>query len=149
MPGFATFLSRRRASALGRGGRRATRPVLEHLEDRLAPAAPVTGLHYAPNSNFVNGQYAPAQDGFNLADAGSTDDVNALPAGATALVWLGMSGGATSAFQSAVQPFLGNPKVYGFYLDDQPDPSLVPAANLKPRPTGSTPTTRGPRPSSR
>src|SRR5205823_5486111 len=73
----------------------------------------------------------PAQDGFNLADVSSLSAVNALPAGVRALVWLGMNGGATSAFQSAVTPYIGNPKVYGFYLDDEPNPSQVPASNLK------------------
>src|SRR5207302_1280635 len=53
-----------------------------------------------------------------------------------ALVWLGMGDGVTSAFISAVQPFIGNPKVYGFYLVDEPDPTgkwapLVTAPNLK------------------
>src|SRR5262249_22302316 len=96
-----------------------------------APAAPVTDLHYTPNNNIVNGQYAPGQDGFNLADVSSTSDLSALPSGTKALVWLGMNSGATSSFQSAVQPFIGNPQVYGFYLDDEPDPSPIPAANLK------------------
>src|SRR5207253_385555 len=61
---------------------------------------PVTSLHYAPNNNFVNGQYVPAQAGFNLADVSSLSDVNSLPAGDKALVWLGMGDGVTSAFTS-------------------------------------------------
>jgi hypothetical protein len=97
---------------------------------------PVTSLHYAPNANFVNGQYVPAPDGFNLADTRNLSDLNSLPDGDKTLVWLGMGDGVTSAFQSAVQPFIGNSKVYGFYLYDEPDPTgkykpLVTAANLK------------------
>src|SRR5207245_1491950 len=68
---------------------------------------PVTSLHYTANANIVNGQYVPAKDGFNLADASSMSDVNSLPAGDNALVWLGMGDGVTSAFISAVQPFIG------------------------------------------
>lgn len=100
-------------------------------------AVPQTTLHYAPNANITSsGQYAPGADGFNLADVSSVGAVNGLPAGVKGLVWLGMGGGATSAFQSAVTPFIGNPKVYGFYLMDEPDPTgqygpLVTAANLK------------------
>jgi hypothetical protein len=92
---------------------------------------PITNLHYTPNGNFVNGQYAPGADGFNLADASSVDQVNSLPAGDKALVWLGMTDGVTAAFKAAVSQFIGNPNVYGFYLADEPDPSTVSAANLK------------------
>jgi Bacterial Ig-like domain len=92
---------------------------------------PITSLHYSPNANIVNGQYVPASDGFNLADVSSVDDLNSLPAGVEGLVWLGMTGGATASFQSVVSQFIGNPKLYGFYLADEPDPSLVSAANLK------------------
>jgi hypothetical protein len=92
---------------------------------------PITSLHYSPNANIVNGQYVPASDGFNLADVSSVADLNSLPAGVEGLVWLGMTGGATASFQSVVSQFIGNPKLYGFYLADEPDPSLVSAANLK------------------
>src|SRR5438270_12210535 len=113
---------------------RASRLLVEQLETRLVPSG--VSLHYAANANFVNGQYVPAQDGFNLADASSLSEVNSLPAGDKALVWLGMGDGVTSAFISAVQPFIGNAKVYGFYLADEPDPTgqygtLMTAANLK------------------
>ncbi len=100
-------------------------------------ADPQTSLHYAPNANLTSGgQYAPGADGFNLADVSSVGAVNSLPAGDKGLVWIGMGDGVTSAFQSAVTPFIGNPKVAGFYLYDEPDPTgqygtLVTAANLK------------------
>ena len=100
-------------------------------------ADPETSLHYTPNSNITaSGQYAPGADGFNLADASSVGTVNALPAGVKGLVYLGMGDGVTSAFQAAVTPYIGNPNVYGFYLEDEPDPTgqygpLVTAANLK------------------
>ncbi len=100
-------------------------------------ADPQTKFHYAPNANITSsGQYAPGSDGFNLADVSSVGAVNSLPAGDKGLVWIGIGDGATSAFQSAVTPFIGNPNVYGFYLYDEPDPTgqygpLVTAANLK------------------
>ena len=92
--------------------------------------APQTNLHYAPNGNFNGTTYSPASVGFNLADVGDTYQVNELPAGVKGLVWLGTTDGATSSFMSAVNQYIGNPKVYGFYLADEPGPN-VSAANLK------------------
>jgi hypothetical protein len=95
-------------------------------------AGPVTSLHYTPNGNFgSNGAYLPGQDGFNLADVSSVSALNSLPAGVKGLVWLGQTDGVDSAFLSAVQPYIGNPKLFGFYVADEPDPSQVSAANLK------------------
>jgi Bacterial Ig-like domain len=92
---------------------------------------PTTALHYTANGNFVNGQYAPGADGFNLADVSSTGELSEVPSGDKALVWLGMSGGVTAAFEAAVEPYIGNSQVYGFYLADEPDPSATTAANFK------------------
>ncbi|SEC71004.1 Ig-like domain-containing protein [Beijerinckia sp. 28-YEA-48] len=95
--------------------------------------APSTNLHYAPNSNLVDSNgvetYAPGADGFNLADVSSLDALNALPAGVEGLVYLGMTDGVTPAFEAAVNQYIGNPKLYGFYIADQP--TTVPAANIK------------------
>jgi hypothetical protein len=94
-------------------------------------------LHYASGSNLdSNGNYVPGADGFNLADINGADELPYLPAGVKALVWLGLCNGADSNFVSTVTPFIGNPKVYGFYLMDEPDPTgqwapLCPVANLK------------------
>ena len=46
------------------------------------------------------------------------------------------SAGVTPSFTNVVQPFLGNARVFGFYLMDEPDPTgrysaLCPPANLK------------------
>jgi len=96
----------------------------------------VTGLHYAPNNNFdSSGNYMPGQAGFNLADVSSVSGLTALPSGVKGLVWLGLCDGADSTFIAAVRPFIGNPKLFGFYLVDEPDPTgtwnpLCPAANL-------------------
>ena len=92
---------------------------------------PVTSLHYTSNGNFVNGQYAPGADGFNLADISSASELSELPSGVKALVWLGMTDGVTAAFTSAVESFAGSSQVYGFYLADEPSPSATTAANFK------------------
>src|SRR3989449_8128307 len=99
-------------------------------------SGPVTGLHYAPNNNFdSSGHYSPGTAGFNLADVSSVSELDSLPNGVEGLVWLGLCNGADSSFISAVQPFIGNPKLFGFYLMDEPDPTgqwapLCPPANL-------------------
>jgi hypothetical protein len=98
---------------------------------------PVTNLHYAPNSNFdSNGNYLPGADGFNLADLSDVGTLNSLPTGVMGLVWIGLCNGADSTFIATIQPFIGNPKLFGFYLMDEPDPTgqyapLCTAANLK------------------
>jgi len=99
----------------------------------------VTAWHYAPNGNFdSSGTYTPATDGFNVADVTDLSTVNSLPSGDKGLVWVGQCGGATTTFTSAISPFIGNPKVLGFYLMDEPDPDpagiygpYCPPANLK------------------
>jgi hypothetical protein len=98
---------------------------------------PSTILHYAPNNNFDSQRnYIPGNDGFNLVDANSVTDVNDTPAGDKALVFIGLCNGADANFKSAVQPYIGNSKVFGYYLIDDPDPTgqfnpLCTAANLK------------------
>ena len=95
---------------------------------------PITTLHYTSGSNIVGGNgvyaYAPGVDGFNLADVSSVWGLNQLPAAVKGLVYLGMTDGVTDAFKAAVNQYLGNPKLYGFFLADEPDPTQVSAANL-------------------
>ena len=98
----------------------------------VASAAPVTALHYTANGNISSsGAYLPGVLGFNLADISASWVLRYLPAGVKALVWLGDCAGATSSFQSQVNPFLGSTKVWGFYLMDEPGPSWCPASSLK------------------
>lgn len=97
------------------------------------PAAtpwPVTSLHYTANDNFgQSGQYLPGADGFNLADVKSyaKSELDSLPTGVRGL---GDCGGAPASFLSAVDAFAGDPKLFGFYIMDEPAPSTCPAANL-------------------
>src|SRR5207244_6412629 len=83
---------------------------------------PVTALHYAPNHHFdSSGRYVPANAGFNLADVSNVSQLDSLPSGVKGLVWLGLCNGADSSFINAVQPFVGDhPKLFGFYLMDEP-----------------------------
>jgi len=73
----------------------------------------------------------PGVDGFNLADLSSAGLLPYLPAGVKALVYVGLCNGSDSNFTSTIAPFIGNSKVFGFYLMDEPNPSSCPAANLK------------------
>jgi len=126
------------------------RPILAILfivtgPDPLAYADAAT-LHYA--SNTKTHQLEAAADGFTLLDvAGSISDpagvnvrVNALPAGTKALVWVGNLDNAPKGsacpipsftakqFQAQVDALAGNPRVYGYYLSDEPHPSVCPNA---------------------
>lgn len=84
-------------------------------------------LHYAPNANSA----ATYADGFNLADVSSKKALDGLPAGLQGLVWLGTCNGATSGFRAAVDAYRGDPRVFGFYLVDEPLPSWCPGKNLR------------------
>jgi hypothetical protein len=97
----------------------------------------MAGLHYASGGGIASsGEFEAGAAGFNLADVQSVDQLNALPQGVQGLVWLDQSDGATTSFKEAVTPYIGNPKLYGFYLVDEPDPTgqwgrLVAADDLK------------------
>jgi hypothetical protein len=97
----------------------------------------LTTLHYTAGNNFdAQGNYAPAAAGFNLADVSSVSELNALPAGVQGMVYLDQGDGVTQSFIDALKPYVGNSKVFGFYLKDEPDPTgqyntQVTAANLK------------------
>ncbi len=89
-----------------------------------APATSGAPLHYANNPA---GQYAQqAALGYNLFDTGmSAGTIDALPSGGKALVWTdeGDCPPATlsTAFRNFVTANASNPRVYGYYLADEPD----------------------------
>jgi hypothetical protein len=111
--------------------------IVSGLLDLPAHGAPKTDLHHAPNHNFdaIN-NFLPGKVGFNLADVDNVGQLASLPEGAKGLVWVGQCKGVDAAFVKAVQPFVGRPNVFGFYLMDDPDPTgrynpLCTADNLK------------------
>jgi hypothetical protein len=81
-------------------------------------------LHYAANGNFSSdGTYLPGKAGFDLADVGSVEELDSLPAGVKGLVWVGQCNGVDAAFLATVRAYAGHPKLFGFYLMDDPDPT--------------------------
>ncbi|RWM14204.1 MAG: calcium-binding protein [Mesorhizobium sp.] len=76
-------------------------------------------LHFAAGGSATE----VASAGFNLVDVQHIDQVNELPDGMKAMVWLNEGEGVTQSFIDKVTPFLGNPKVFGFFLVDEPDPT--------------------------
>jgi hypothetical protein len=116
---------------------------LERLEDRVVPAiGPSTPWHYAPAANFAAGSYNapgdPGSDGFNLVNVFTPDQMALVPDGDKALVYvpyqIGEPNGSAAYFASFVQfatKFVGNPKVFGFYISDEPNLRNIPATALK------------------
>jgi len=98
-----------------------------------APPWPVTSWHYAPNNNFSHsGTYTPGAYGFNLADVAAypKSQMDGLPDGVRGMVWIGTCQGATTDFRAIVDSFAGDPKLYGFYITDEPTPRTCSAAHL-------------------
>ena len=54
-----------------------------------------------------------------------------LPAGVLGLVWLGYCGGVDSTFRAMVSPMIGDPRLFGFYMADDPNPTACPPAHLR------------------
>lgn len=134
------FCERRVVLDTGSGRRSSTsryhRPLVHALVASLSVLAasssmadPITAWHYAANGNFANGAYDPGALGFNLADVESRSQLDALPRGVKALVYLGLTNGADASFQAIVNAYKGNPNLFGFYLADEPNAGLE--ANLK------------------
>ncbi|WP_245440969.1 hypothetical protein, partial [Mesorhizobium sanjuanii] len=69
-------------------------------------------------------------------DVQTVEQLNELPEGSKGLIWLNEGEGVTQSFIDKVTPFIGNPKLYGFFLVDEPDPTgkyhtQVDAADLR------------------
>ena len=85
---------------------------------------PTGTKHFTVNEE---GAYTDAEAvGFNIHDTGmSTGTINALPVGSQAMVWVGIGSSncsttLSSTFTSFVLANATNPKLYGFYLTDEP-----------------------------
>ena len=98
---------------------------------RTSGSGPQTSEHYTPNDNFSGSTYVPGADGFNLADVSSNSATTALPPGVKGLEYIGSCAGATASFQTTIANFVGDAKVFGFYLMDEPHLNSCPPANLK------------------
>jgi hypothetical protein len=87
-------------------------------------------LHYTPNGNFDDtGAFLPAGAGFNVADIADPSHLETLPDGVQVLVWVGQCDGVTEKFLATVGLFLGDRRVFGYYLMDDPDPRSSIAAS--------------------
>jgi hypothetical protein len=116
-------------------------PLAAALLALPAYAANVNTWRYTSGSNMVNGEYAPGALGFNLADVSSLANLNRLPDGVKGLVYIGTSAGGctgnSAQFRAFVEPYKDNPKLWGFYLMDEPYAKQVgsippcPMENLK------------------
>ncbi len=90
-----------------------------------------SALHYAANDNFAGSTYLAGQLGFTMADVESPSQLQLLPQGVRALVWLGYCQGADATFQAMVRPYLWQPAVFGYYLMDDPNPASCSPAALR------------------
>lgn len=89
-------------------------------------------LHYAANGNFTRTlRYAPRRYGFTMADVSTRRQLRAMPPGVKALVYLGTCRGVDRQFVAQARPFVRRPRVFGFYVIDEPDPETCPPATLK------------------
>ena len=89
-------------------------------------------LHYAANGNFTaDSHYTPRRLGFTMADVSTRARLRALPSGVKALVYLGTCRGVDRRFIARARPFLRSPRVFGFYVIDEPDLKTCPPRRLK------------------
>ena len=86
---------------------------------------------------YSNDQYAAtaAADGNNVMDVGSKSAADATPAGTVGLVWIGDYDNtkcswevSDSQVQQIVRSGIGDPKVLGYFVSDEPDPYACPNA---------------------
>jgi chitodextrinase len=78
---------------------------------------------------------AIAQNGWNLIDVSSKSVADALPSGARALYWVGDYDNSTCSWQisdsavtSDVQRMVGDAKIFGYFISDEPNPYACPNA---------------------
>jgi hypothetical protein len=78
-----------------------------------------------PTRHFVanlKGATAPFSLGYTLADKSSVSSLSTLPAGVQSVFWLGQKcpTPADSTFKAKVDALASNPKVFAYYLSDEP-----------------------------
>jgi len=85
-----------------------------------APAQAQTPTrHFLAN---LKGSTAPFSLGYNLADQSSVSALSTLPAGVQAVFWLGQKcpAPADATFKAKIDALASNPKVFAYYLSDEP-----------------------------
>ena len=107
-----------------------------------AQTALVAALSSGGTAPFFRYAYLSASDpaankalGATMIDVGSKSSADALPAGLQGMVWVGDYDNTTcswetsdAALSSTVTAALGDPKVYGFFTSDEPNPLACPTA---------------------
>ena len=78
-----------------------------------------------PTRHFVTnlkGATAPFALGYTLADKSSVSSLSALPTGVQSVFWLGQKcpTPADSTFKAKIDALASNPKVFAYYLSDEP-----------------------------
>jgi hypothetical protein len=120
---------------LTQSGPAASEPVVPAGITATVPATPSATpagktWHYISNTGSQTA--AAARIGFDLFDLGPDKDlIDALGPGQRALVWVGnldntvcTPGYSWSSFTAAVDRLAHDPKVFGYYLSDEPHPSI-------------------------
>jgi chitodextrinase len=115
----------------------ANRSGKTQVSSSSAACPPGTGT--APPFRFMinsdQGTQAAAQYGYNLLDVGSASEADALPSGTRGLIWVGDYNNTSCSWEqsdasvrSTVTAAIGDPKVFGFFFSDEPDPFACPNA---------------------
>jgi len=85
--------------------------------------------------NSDQGGQAAANYGYNLLDVGSAGEADALPAGTQGLIWVGDYNNSSCSFEQSdasvratAAAAVNDPKVFGYYISDEPDPFACPNA---------------------
>ncbi len=115
-PALAHAVNREAVPTGASGGLRASAPSQASQAARVAPPT----RHYISN---LNASRKPFRIGFDVADTGhGRAEINGLPRGVKAMVWLGQKCPTqpNRAFRRDIRRMSKNPKVFGYYLSDEP-----------------------------
>ncbi|GAA3103821.1 hypothetical protein JOF29_003545 [Kribbella aluminosa] len=86
---------------------------------RADAQSPAPARHFIAN---LKGATTPFALGYNLADKSSVSSLSLLPAAVQSVFWLGQKcpKPADSTFKATVDALASNPKVFAYYLSDEP-----------------------------
>jgi Calcineurin-like phosphoesterase len=94
---------------------------------------PPPRFRYIYNSDAA--AVAAAAAGWNLIDVGSKDAADALPSGTRGLIWVGDYNNSTCSWEiadstltSELQRMIGDAKIFGYFISDEPNPYACPNA---------------------